>query len=292
MTARICIHSGIASGTTFWIERPVVRIGSEPSSDLCIPSSEVSPHALTVEYREGQYRIHNRSQSDLYVGGRVIEPHASRQWRESDLLELAGGVQLALELDDDGAPAPKSLHTLYDSEPNDAQQVADAAATELSQSQHKVTRDASQGEHAALTQQKAKRGILGPILVTCLCVTGCVLLLLREHNKSHSDGTAGKLDFASVIHLAQAPSSDVTDAVLHHLQWAEAAVLRGDRETARRRYRNARGILLADSPKFATVGLPTSPTAAVTDAPSKQTHRRIAEFVELRLEQLEGSRFR
>lgn len=292
MAARICIHSGIASGTTFWIERPVVRIGSDPSSDLCIPSSDVSSHALTVEYREGQYRVHNRSQSDLFVGGRVIEPHASRHWRESDLLELPDGVQLALELEGDGVPASKPLHGLNGSEAGYAHQAAETATPHASPSRHEATPGASQEAQGESSPRKAKRGVLGPILITCLCLAGCVLLILRERGKSHSDHHAGKLNFAGAIRLAQAPNSGVADGVVHHLQWAEAAVLRGDRESARRRYRRARDRLLADSPQFASGELPTSPTTNVVGAASAHTHQRIAEFVEQRLAQLESSRFR
>ena len=49
MPAGIRVDSGISVGTTHWIERAVLRIGSDPQCDICLPSTELDAHALTLE---------------------------------------------------------------------------------------------------------------------------------------------------------------------------------------------------------------------------------------------------
>jgi len=81
MPASVRVESGISAGTKYWIDRAVLRVGSDPQCDICLPSAELAPHALTLEFRDGNYRAYNRSSSPVSVGGSLVQPGASAVWR-------------------------------------------------------------------------------------------------------------------------------------------------------------------------------------------------------------------
>jgi len=86
MSAEIIVQSGISAGTRYWIERPVIRIGSDPQADVCLPSSRIAPHALTVEFRDGNYRVHARDRSaSVQVNGQLVEPGSAKPFAEPRL---------------------------------------------------------------------------------------------------------------------------------------------------------------------------------------------------------------
>ena len=72
MSASVRIESGIAAGTNYWIDRPVLRMGSDPQCEISLPSAELSPHALTLEFRGGVYRAYNRSSSRSHWARRTF----------------------------------------------------------------------------------------------------------------------------------------------------------------------------------------------------------------------------
>ncbi len=107
MSANIRVESGISAGTKVWIDRPVLRIGSDPQCDVCLLSAELAPHAITLEFRDGNYRAYNRSQSPVNIGSTVVQPGANAVWQADDTLQLPGDLRLALEIDGDPRPAPR-----------------------------------------------------------------------------------------------------------------------------------------------------------------------------------------
>ncbi|MEM7315246.1 MAG: FHA domain-containing protein, partial [Planctomycetota bacterium] len=80
MPAKITVQSGIAAGASHWIQQRVVRIGSDPTAEVCLPSANVPGHALTLEYKDGNYRVYNRCRDNVYVGTRVVEPNRVATW--------------------------------------------------------------------------------------------------------------------------------------------------------------------------------------------------------------------
>ena len=107
MSASIRIESGIAAGTNYWIDRPVLRIGSDPQCDICLPTAELAPHALTLEFRGGNYRVYNRGTSPVTVGRSTLQAGANGLWNDGDSIVLPGNLQLRLAVDGDPRPSPR-----------------------------------------------------------------------------------------------------------------------------------------------------------------------------------------
>ena len=184
MPARVTIQSGISAGTTHWIERPVVRIGNDPKSDICLPSADVAAHALTLEFRDGQYRIYNRSRNDVFVGICVVAPGQAAAWFDTDILQLNKEIALVLDVDDDPTPMPVRRaggqiddDGAYDSELEEA----DDDLAPMAANQSGVGETKSDGSK-----------FLVQLAVTVLCFAGCVGLLVRESMKGDMDGVHRK----------------------------------------------------------------------------------------------------
>ena len=107
MPAIIRVTSGPGGGREHWIESPVIRIGSHPDSDLCLPNPMIAPHAITIEFRNKQYVVHNRSEQAFLVGKRSVEKQAKAVWANGEQLEFPGVAVLTLLLDRDPSPGPK-----------------------------------------------------------------------------------------------------------------------------------------------------------------------------------------
>src|SRR4051794_10661836 len=107
MSATIRIESGIAAGTNYWIDRPVLRVGSDPGCEICLPTADLAPHALTLEFRGGVYRAYNRGSSPISLGATTLQPGASGVWDDGDMLLLGGGQQLVLAIDGDPRPSAR-----------------------------------------------------------------------------------------------------------------------------------------------------------------------------------------
>ena len=234
MPARILIQSGTSLGTSHWIEKNVVRIGSDPISDLVIPSAAVDAHALTVEYRQTGYRVYNRGTGVVLLSGSVLKPNQHADWIDSDLLELQDGVSLALEIDSDPSPSPppsNSFRELPNPETSDSDQSTAGA---------KHTATPPTPSTGAKTSTSASRTAF-QLVVTAACLLGCVGLILREQIRNRSEtafATPGLVvpPFESVVEQALKAESSVPSEVLDKLQMAEAALVRGQVATARSRY--------------------------------------------------------
>src|SRR5688572_746458 len=107
MSASIRIESGIAAGTNYWIDRPVLRIGSDPQCEICLPTADLAPHALTLEFRTGTYRAYNRGATAIFLGRTSLQPGAAGVWNDGDVLTLPGDQRLALAVDGDPRPCPR-----------------------------------------------------------------------------------------------------------------------------------------------------------------------------------------
>jgi len=222
MNPSIHILTGVAAGTVHPITRSVVRIGSDPAMDLVVPSSDVPPHALTLEYRDEVCQVHNRASVAFYLGGYSIEPGSHHPWLDTDMLELPGRIRLQLHHGDGTpiSPAP-----------------AVASAT-------KSTPPATGTRPASA--KSSSPGVMIQIGVIIACVVGCVLLLARDSSKK-SNRSANVPSFDSIVREAiETPSSETT-YLTRQLQFAEAAMVRSNRRAARERYSQLRSRLISSS---------------------------------------------
>ena len=61
MPAKLVVVSGAAPGSEFPIQQPVFRIGSGAQCEFRLRDPRLAVHAITMEYREDGYLLHNRS---------------------------------------------------------------------------------------------------------------------------------------------------------------------------------------------------------------------------------------
>ena len=258
MPAKITIQNGIAAGTSHWIEKPVIRIGSAPTADVCVPSATVSPHAITLEYRDGQYRIYNRSQANIVVGEQAIPPQQSAIWQTSEIVQLN---DVALRLDTDLDPTPMTmisspvLEDEYQEESSDDEVVSPQSHLDSAP--------------AAAATDNSKFWV--QLAVTVLCLLGCVVLLARESLKDNTVDRRTAPNFTQVVR--QATAAQTKPELIRRLQHAESAMVRGNKKTARERFGRLRDDLVLLRDKF-------------RDA-NQASELAIVDLVEYRLGQLE-----
>ncbi|GAB5402133.1 MAG: hypothetical protein Aurels2KO_03640 [Aureliella sp.] len=300
MGARIVVQSGISTGASHWVERNVVRVGSEPGSDMVIPCPSVDPHALTVEFRKNQYRVYNRSSEQIVVGGRLLERGQYTTWADADLLEMQSDVTLALELDADPSPTPQPVFDRTDGQAlasgapaADAQLLETVAPTTAASA---VSPSAEPGRVGALAEQPSP-GLSKTTLqwaVTGLCVVGCVLLLARHQLRGESETRAPAPKLEEVVRGALGSDDPAVVNLVDKLQLAEAAYLRGQKEIARAGFRSIHDLLKASViPELKQAD--RSPPPEEPESPSDTNHSPatiappaavMQQFVEHRLRQL------
>jgi hypothetical protein len=122
MSATICIVEGTGAGESRWIEFDVSRIGSRPECEVRIEG--LPPHALTLQYRGGEYFVFNRGNDSLYLDGLEILPAQASRWEPQHDLQIGTFSVLRLEIAGDPAPAPRpvamSIQQRHQKRPDDA----------------------------------------------------------------------------------------------------------------------------------------------------------------------------
>ncbi len=108
MAAFIVVETGITAGSQHPIEKPVIRIGSATQNDVKIPSKTLTEHALTLEYRDSGYIVHNRNSSTVTIGTSPLESGQAVNWPAGQVLKIDDGTQLRLTTDGDPTPRPIS----------------------------------------------------------------------------------------------------------------------------------------------------------------------------------------
>jgi len=257
MPASIRVQSGISAGTNYWIDRPVLRIGSDPQCEICLPTAELAPHALTLEFREGNYRAYNRGTSPVTVGSAVIQPGAIGIWREDQTVHLPGDLRLLLEVDGDPRPSPRPesrLDDAFSTENGDA--LAGAAAPDAVATAKKSS--------SSLVQL----GIIG------FCVLGMAALLTMRGGGADT-ATPDRPTFEAIVEQTLAKPDEASRRLLQRLQYAQAALVRGDqhRDLARERFQKLRGQLVRHKESLT--------------AEDRGDTERMLDYVEFRLSELQ-----
>lgn len=224
MSATIRVDTGISAGSRFWIDRPVLRVGSDPQCDVCLPSAELAPHALTLEFRDGNYRVYNRSASPVYVGSAIVESGTSAVWHDGETIQLPGELRVALDIDGDPRPAARPDGTRDDGRADAGLPLAaEVAATDAA---------------AAASAKSSSKSWL-QLAVIGVCVVALVGLLTVK-NGGEKAAAAGRPTFNQLVD--ESSKKDAThQAIIRRLQFAQAAIVRyGTKNNKRARERFAK----------------------------------------------------
>ncbi|MEX2169134.1 MAG: hypothetical protein WD851_07475 [Pirellulales bacterium] len=224
MSASIRIESGISAGTSYWVDKPVLRVGSDPQCEICLPSAELAPHALTVEFRDGRYRAYNRGATPVAVGGATVPPGGLGELSAGQTMQLPGDLRLVLQIDGDPRPCPRPSDLRRDDEFDAEPQTASADAA---------------GEEAA---GKKSSKTLVQLAVIGFCVLGGAAFLAMP-------------DFEPAAAVQEIPGfetlveesltlGDAAGDRLQRLQFAESALVRGHYPLAKARFSTLRNQLV------------------------------------------------
>ncbi len=132
------------------------------------------------------------------------------------MLELNGEHKLVLAVDGDSAPSPKPV------ESRSARDEDDVAAPG----------SFSEGPAVSGTMQTSK-SCSQPLVITLLCVLALSALLLTENPSSQPRTLAPS--FSSVVNMSL-KSAETPQILVQRLQFAQAALVRGNRELARQEF--------------------------------------------------------
>jgi hypothetical protein len=231
MSASIRVETGISAGTMYWIDRPVLRIGSDPGCEICLPTADVAPHALTLEFRDGNYRAYNRSSEPIRIGAAVVQQGATAVWGGDQAVQLPGDLRLVLQVDGDPRPSPR-----VDSRRDDGFVLQDGGLL------------APGGPEAAAeaTAKKKSSSTMVQLAIIGACILGmAVFLSMRGGGGGTAQSNEQRVSFDQIVATAlQADKDDAARALLPRLQFAQAALVRGHRELARLRFLKLRDQLI------------------------------------------------
>jgi len=254
MSAGIRVDSGVSVGTRYWIDRAVMRIGSDPQCDICLPSTELEPHALTLEFRDGNYRVYNRCASPVSVGAAVLKPSANALWRADETIQLPGDLRISLQVDGDPRPAPRPDARLDDGFDDESESLP------LGGSIAEGAGEAAKKSKSSLVQM----GIIG------ICVLAMAGLLLMK--KGGGETTApGRPTFNDIVQ-ASLTKDEAHRSIVRRLQYAQAALVRGNSALARERFLKLRDQLVNHVDSL--------------DANAQPDAKNVLSYVEYRLGQL------
>ena len=252
MSAFITIQSGIAAGTSHHIVSRVVRVGSDPQSDVCLPTAEIPGHALTLEFDENSCRVYNRCRNNVHIGDQMIEPDQVATWPENDVLQLGEDIELLLDFEDPRSQGTSAdFYTEFDDETDFVEEFSASAEPE--------SEKPSSGSARTMMQ----------LTVTLLCIVGCALLLLRDQNRK--TGPESGPGFSQIVSNA-IENPEVSRELIQRLQHAEALRVRGRQEMAREEYQSIRNDLVASKIR-STFNDTSNPLAS-----------QILQFIQTRLE--------
>jgi hypothetical protein len=239
MSAKLVVTRGRLAGTEYAITEEVSRVGSAPTCELRLVDDRVAAHLATLEFRDGEYRLHNRSDQSLRVNGRTLQRRQSSPWRDGEVASQGDGLALRLHIEGDPAPAASANPAGAFGSPEEEDSASDA----------KGAADGRKRKHPA-----------GPLAVIGGCVLLGVVLLLGDS----PSGPNPEREFREVVERLRGsdgnggapPSAHLP--VLQRARWAER---RGDREVARQRYARVRDALLHDRRDDGTFRFPAEERA-------------------------------
>jgi hypothetical protein len=224
MSAGIRVDSGISVGTKHWIDRAVLRIGSDPQCDICLPSSELEPHALTLEFRDGAYRVYNRCASPVSVGATIVKPGANAVWHADETIQLPGDLRVSLAVDGDPRPAPRPESRLDDGFDDDSSSLP------------------LEGAAAEAAAKKSKSSLI-QMGIIAFCVLAMAGLLMMKKGGGSETTAVDRPTFNDIVEESLT-KDEAHRAIVRRLQFAQAALVRGNGALARERFLKLRDQLV------------------------------------------------
>ena len=229
MSASIRVESGISAGTKYWIDRAVLRVGSDPQCDVCLPSAELAPHAITLEFRDGSYRAYNRSASPVNVGSSVVQPGSNAVWHADETIYLPGDLRVALEVDGDPRPTPRPDSHFDDGFAEDVASLPmDAAAA---------------GAANKAAAKKSKSSMIQMAIIG-VCVLALAGLLMMSNAGGGEQAAPDRPTFNELVRESLT-KGEPHQAIVRRLQYAQAALVRGNAPLAHERFGKLRDQLVS-----------------------------------------------
>jgi hypothetical protein len=229
------IISSTADGerSEHWIEKRVLRIGSDADCEVVLPEGN-DPHAASLQFRNGAYVLRNRSKHPVSLGGRMILPEGSETWGSQESLELPGGVSLLLSIEGDPAPAPRTDHQHLVQHYQRIREDEKQAAV--------VAKEAAEVQAVAEGKAPAKKSSNAQIIVGLLCLflagaigVGLIAFVLAKSQSASVDGGPSPTAMVTSLLSNSAYSSQLPPTLMSRLQEAQQAIALMDREMAERR---------------------------------------------------------
>ena len=186
MPARIHVSQGVLKGTVFEIQKNFTRVGSDLSSDICLPSPDIPGSVFILEFDpvKKEYRVFCRSDDATFYNGRLIAEGAKFVWKPGHSLSVANHAVLELEADTDPTPAPM--------ESNREKRIRDFAFEHENPIQRQTQ----------VNRQTAKNGTdyatLIKLLVTVVCIAAIPILFLVKNNMDESEKTKPVLTYSEL----------------------------------------------------------------------------------------------
>ncbi|MEQ8789189.1 MAG: FHA domain-containing protein [Pirellulaceae bacterium] len=240
MPAHIEVYYNGDETAEFWIEKPVLRVGSNESCDVLIRSSLVASHAATIQYRDGGYVVHNRTESPLMLAERTIAPGASESWQDRETLLVAPDVSVCLVIDGSAAPTRQARDNTVLKAYQQKREIerAEQQAIEEQKSDEQQAAGEAKQEKASLDPQLLVGGVC--FVLALLMLGGIGFMLLKPPAAQSGDPLATPPNIPA--ELLKYKSEMPSDLVIY-LQEAQQAVQRGDATLARRRLHRLRAEL-------------------------------------------------
>ena len=251
MSASVRIETGIAAGTTYWIDRPVLRVGSDPQCEICLPTADLPPHVLTVEFRSGAYRAYNRGTEPISVGCSTVQPGTAAAWDDGEAIALPGDQRLVLTIDGDPRPSPRPDAAVDDG--FEVEPVATSAAGTTPE---------------AVAKGKSKSMMQMLVILICVAATGGFLLMGRGAEEAPA---ANRPSFQAIVE-SSLKKNDAVRALVQKLQYAQSFIVRGNKVRARVQFAELRDQLIRKKESF--------PAADAKDV------QAIQDYIELQLGRL------
>jgi hypothetical protein len=228
MPDQIKIESGLTAGTCHWVKKSVTRIGSGTNADICLPSSEVPAHAITLELRNDLYSVYNRTKRSFAVGDNDVAPGEVMNWLDGETIALPDGTSMTLQLD-------VEFETV--DSPTSEQAIEDKV--------DEIDLDDLDIDVPA----KSKRRLDPAVLKQLLLLAGCVVTVLLFVGNFSSTEQSSSPRFDQII-TAGLENELSSKPLLQDLRFAEAALIRKDTEMAKYLFNSIHEKLVAQKNRF------------------------------------------
>ncbi len=185
MPARIRVISGIGAGTDFKIRTPFFEIGSNENCACRLPSDEIPPVALAIQYDAGaaQYLIQSETSLAVTCKRKPILRDEMTPWPPGADLAIGKLVTLRLEVDrDDPSPGTASKALRPPSKPIPRPSREESAsppspALPPSLSNRSLPRPKSMPEKSEEKNAAATKTLI-QLAVTLACILGAFLIVM------------------------------------------------------------------------------------------------------------------